>query len=496
MEWVDTLDERPFFLFFHIYEPHTPWTPPPALAARYGKTYDGDVAAADAVIGRLVEALRERDLYERSTVIVLSDHGEGLGDHGETEHGVLLYREDLQVPLLVKLPGNRRAGSSVAEPVQLVDVAPTVLELAGLEPMTPLPGTSLLAVAAEDRRAPEPARAVYAETFHPQLRFGWSGLTSVVMGDHHYIEGGGRGELFDVVDDPAERNDVLRDDRRSYARLRDALRGFDATLDPPFEEAGETRDALAALGYLGGTAPTGGGAEGDLPDPRQRIESLAGLRDAVSMVQREEDQGAIPLLRRATEEIPRSIDAWQFLGLALQRTGAREEAYAAYQKAFELSNGSPLLAGPMGALAFELQLWKDAAALLAVAVEAEPDALEPRLTMTRAYLFDGQLEPALDAARGAVRVAPESAVAHYQLGAVQMGLQDGAAAEVSLRRALELEPDHAGALSDLAVLLMSQGRRIEARAVLERVVVLQRGYPGPRRLLARLVELGPVPGEP
>ncbi|HEX6200568.1 MAG TPA: sulfatase, partial [Thermoanaerobaculia bacterium] len=137
LEWIDTLDERPFFLFFHIYEPHTPWTPPPELAARYGDTYDGDVAAADAVIGRLLAALRERDLYERSTVILLSDHGEGLGDHGEKEHGVLLYREDLQVPLLVKLPGNRRAGSSVAEPVQLVDVAPTVLELAGLEPMTP-----------------------------------------------------------------------------------------------------------------------------------------------------------------------------------------------------------------------------------------------------------------------------------------------------------------------------------------------------------------------
>jgi arylsulfatase A-like enzyme/Flp pilus assembly protein TadD len=492
LEWLDTLDERPFFLLFHIYEPHTPWTPPPELAARYGDTYDGDVAAADAVIGRLVAALRERDLYERSTVIVLSDHGEGLGDHGETEHGVLLYREDLQVPLLVKLPGNRRAGSTVAEPVQLVDVAPTVLELAGLEPMAPLPGTSLLAVAAEDRQAPEPARALYAETFHPQLRFGWSGLTSVVMGDHHYIEGGGRGELFDVVADPAEKNDVLREDRRSYARLRDALRGFDAALEPPFEEEGETRDALAALGYLGGTAS----AEGDLPDPRQRIASLTGLRDAVSMVQRNENEEAIPLLRRATEEIPRSIDAWQFLGLALERTGAAEEAYAVYQKAFELSNGSPLLAGPMGRLAFELQRWKDAAALLALAAEGEPEALEPRLMMTRAYLFDGQLEPALAAAREAVEVAPESAVAHYQLGAVRMGLQDGAAAELSLRRALELEPEHTGALSDLAVLLMSQGRRIEARAVLERLVELQPGNPGPRRMMERLDELGPAQGEP
>lgn len=492
LEWLDTVEERPFFLFFHIYEPHTPWSPPPEIAARYGNTYDGEVAASDAIVARLVEALRERDLYERSTVIVLSDHGEGLGDHGEKEHGILLYREDLQVPLLVKLPGNRRAGATVVEPVQLVDLAPTLLELAGLEPMRPLPGTSLLAIAAEDRQAPETLRSIYAETFHPRLRFGWSELTSVVRGNHHYIEGGGRGELFDLVADPAERNDVLREDRRAYARLRDALRSYDTALDPPFEEESDTREALASLGYLGSTTT----AEGDLPDPRQKIEALAPLRDAVGLVQEEENEEAIPLLRRATEEIPRSIDAWQFLGLALERTGREEEAFAAYQKAFELSNGSPLLAAPMGRLAFELERWMDAAALLSTAVDANPDALEPRLMLTRAHLFAGQLEPALLAARGAVEVAPDSAAAHYQLGAVRMGLQDGAAAEVALRRALEIDPEHTGALSDLAVLLMSQGRRIEARQVLERLIAVQPDNPGPRRLLERLDQLGPTPGEP
>lgn len=492
LEWLDTVEERPFFLFFHIYEPHTPWTPPPEIAARYGDTYDGEVVASDAVVARLVEALRERDLYDRSTVIVLSDHGEGLGDHGEKEHGILLYREDLQVPLLLKLPGNRQAGATVPEPVQLVDLAPTLLELAGLEPMRPLPGTSLLAVAAEDDPAPETPRSIYAETFHPRLRFGWSELTSVVMGDHHYIEGGGRGELFDLVADPAERNDILQEDRRAYARLRDALRSYDTALAPPFEEESDTREALASLGYLGSTTT----AEGDLPDPRQKIEALAPLREAVGLVQEGENEEAIPLLRRATEEIPRSIDAWQFLGLALERTGQKEEAYAAYQEAFELSNGSPLLAAPMGRLAFELGRWTDAAALLAIAVEGNPDALEPRLMMTRAHLFAGQLEPALLAARGAVEVAPDSAAAHYQLGAVRMGLQDGAAAEVSLRRALEIDPEHAGALSDLAVLLMSQGRRIEARQVLERLIAVQPNNPGPRRLLERLDQLGPAPGEP
>jgi len=480
--WLDTVEERPFFLLFHIYEPHTPWEPPPDLAARYGRTYDGEVAAADAVVARLVAALRERGLYESSTVILLSDHGEGLGDHGETEHGILLYRESLQVPLLVKLPGARRAGATVAEPVELTDVMPTLLDLAGAPPPEGLRGLSLLALADPEREPPAAPRPLYAETFHPHLRFGWSGLTSLILGRHHYVEGTDR-ELFDLVADPAERRDLLREEREAYARLRDALDTFDTRLEPPFEEASETREALASLGYLGGAAPA---AEGELPDPRHRIHDLEPLRRAVSWLQEGRTEEALPLLRGATEAIPRSIDAWQFLGLALGRVGRLEEAYAAYEKAFELSNGSPLLAQPMGELALRLRRFEDAAALLAAAVEAEPDELGVRLLHARALLFAGRPDDALAAARGAVELAPDSPEAHYLAGAVLMGRRDLAGAEAELRRALELAPSHPPALSDLAVLLASQGRRDEARALLERLVAAQPENRQAREMLARL----------
>jgi arylsulfatase A-like enzyme/Flp pilus assembly protein TadD len=482
LAWLDTVGERPFFLLFHIYEPHTPWEPPPALAARYGRTYDGDVAAADAVVGRLLAALRERGLYEDSTVILLSDHGEGLGDHGETEHGVLLYRESLQVPLLVKLPGARRAGATVPEPVQLTDVTPTLLELAAAPRPEGLDGVSLLALADPERAEPDTPRALYAETFHPHLRFGWSGLTSVILGRHHYVEGSDR-ELFDLVADPAERRNLLREERAVYARLRDALQGFDPRLEPPFEEASETREALASLGYLGGAAPA---AEGELPDPRHRIADLEPLRRAISWLQEGRNEEALPLLRGAAEAIPRSIDAWQFLGLALDRTGRPEDAYAAYQRAFELSNGSPLLAQPLGELALRLRRFEDAAAFLAAAVEAEPEELGVRLLHARALLFAGRPGDALAAARGAVELAPESPDAHYLVGAIHMGKRELAPAEAGLRRALELAPAHPPALSDLAVLLASQGRRDEARALLERLVAAQPENRQAREMLARL----------
>lgn len=483
LSWLDAVGgERPLFLFFHIYEPHTPWEPPPSVAARYGRTYDGEVAASDAIVGRLVAALRERGLYDGATVIVLSDHGEGLGDHGEEEHGVLLYRESLQVPLLVKLPEGRLAGTGVAEPVQLTDVAPTVLELAGAPRPEALGGLSLLALAGPGREPPAAPRPLYSETFHPHLRFGWSPLTSVILGRHHYVEGTDR-ELFDLVADPGEHRDLLREEREVYARLRDALHAFDTRLERPFEEASETREALAALGYLGGAAPA---AEGELPDPRRRIGDLETLREGVGLLQEGRTEEAIPLLRRATEAIPRSIDAWQFLGLALQRTGRPEEAYDAYQKAFELSNGSPLMAAPMGRLALELGRLDDAAALLEMAVEEEPDELRLRLLWTRAHLFAGRLDDALAAARGAVELAPRDPDARYLLGGVHMGRRELEPAEAELRRALELAPDHPGALSDLAVLLASQGRRDEARELVERLVEVQPGNRGAREMLRRL----------
>lgn len=483
LAWVDGLEAgSPFFLLAHIYEPHTPREPPEPFASRHADPYDGEVAWSSAIVGRFLDALADRGLYEGSTVILLSDHGEGLGDHGEDEHGILLYRESLQVPLLVKLPEARGAGRTTTAPVHLLDVAPTVLALAGVAVPEGLPGTSLLRIAGETAPPEAAARALYAETYHPQLRFGWSPLRSVVLGPHHYIEGADR-ELYDLVGDPVESRNLVREDRRTYAELRDALARFPAQLELPFEESSETREALAALGYLGTTTAA---AEGPLPDPKERIAALAPLREGIGLVHERRHEEAIPLLRRAAEAVPRSVDAWQFLGLAYQETGRAAEGFAAYQQAFELSNGAPHLARPLADLALRLERWPDAAAYLAVAIEESPEDLRLRFLHTRALLFAGELDAALGSAERTAAAAPESPDAHYQLGAVRMGRKDLAGAEAELRRALELGPDHPAALNDLAVLLMSQGRREEAVELLERLVRIQPDNRVARENLARL----------
>ena len=211
LDWLRGAAEKPFFFFFHIYEPHTPYAPPEPFAARYAAApYDGEIAAADAIVGDLLAELKRLEVYDEALVILLSDHGEGLNEHGEEEHGVLLYREAIHVPLLLKLPEGRRAGETVEAPVELTDVLPTVLSLLDLPVPEKLSGRSLLA-------APE-ARRAYSETFYPRLHFGWNELSSLIDRRWHYIEGPDP-ELYDLAADPKETRNLLRGEvaeRRVY----------------------------------------------------------------------------------------------------------------------------------------------------------------------------------------------------------------------------------------------------------------------------------------
>ena len=254
--WVDAHATGPFFYFFHVYEPHVPWDPPEPFRSRYPHPYDGEVAAADAVVGDLLDHLRQKGVYDRAIVIVTSDHGEGLGDHGEDQHSILLYREAIQVPLLLKLPGSLRAGERVTASAQLADIVATVAELVGVEAPRTSSGRSLLRLG-EDGVTP---RALYAETLYPRLQLGWSELRSVVDGRWHYVLGP-RPELYDLVERPA------RDDRPGGARGRAARapagraragaargRRLRRASTPPWPSAWRLSATWARCGTAGGAA--------------------------------------------------------------------------------------------------------------------------------------------------------------------------------------------------------------------------------------------------
>jgi arylsulfatase A-like enzyme/Tfp pilus assembly protein PilF len=332
---------KPFLLFLHLYEPHFPYQPAAPFDRQYSDSpYDGEIATVDAILGRFFDELRRLDVYDRAIVAFTSDHGEGLGEHGEAQHGVFLYRETLQVPLFLKLPGGNRAGSTAQLPAATADIAPTLAQLSGLKSAPRMEGSFLLDLFAENDEN-DPERPIYSETFYPRIHFGWEHLTSLIQGSLHY-QHGPRPELFDLVADPAERTDLAGQERRRAAEFRQALAAYDVPLAAPAAADRETTERLAALGYLAGPSTAVTGA---LTDPREHRPALAMMqRSAVAFAERRFDESA-EILTELLAQQPNMIQPSNMLALSLERAGRAADAAEAYRRALRLAGGnSPDLA--------------------------------------------------------------------------------------------------------------------------------------------------------
>lgn len=393
--WLRSVAGRPFFLFFHIFEPHTPYDPPAEFAARYESAYDGEVAAADAVVGELLDELRSLGVYDEALIVFLSDHGEGLGDHGEDEHGVFLYRSTLQVPLIVKMPGSDRGGETVDRPVQLVDVYPTLISAFGLQLEEHLEGTSLLAVESVENHH----RPIYAETLYPRLHLGWSDLAALVVGRHHYIDAP-RPELYDLLADPGEMNNLVDSKAEVAKELATVLSAYDRRAPAPEATDSETRRMLRALGYVGEATVTDAGV---LPDPKDRIAVLAEIRRAHRFFADGDLASAVPAFRKIVDREPGIEDAWEYLALAQLGLGRPNEASATYLAALEHVPHSKRLALRAATLFLQMGRLDDASVHARRAIPYDPaaaHALLAQVAMARGHLDAAEIE-----ARAALSVA-------------------------------------------------------------------------------------------
>ena len=460
--WLESAAGGPFFLFFHIFEPHLPYAPPEPFASRYASAYDGEIAAADRVVGELLALLRRLGLYDRAAILLMSDHGEGLGDHGEQEHGIFLYREALQVPLLVKLPGGARAGERVRRPVGLVDVHPTVLELAGVEAPPGGAGRSLLGPAEEGAAGD---RAIYSETWYPRLHYGWSELLSLVRGRHHYIEAP-RPELYDLEADPRQRRDLLRRRPALADELRRELAAYAVDLAPPLPATDEARRRLRALGYLGG----GVRATGELPDPKARIASLVGLKRGFEHYRRGEPALAVPAFREVLAENPGIVDGWEYLARSLRRLGRLRESAEAYRGALAAAGDQPYLVNALARTLSEIGEQAAAATELERLLGQAAGDAEAHETLGLVRLRQGRWQEARVASRRAVDLDPERPEAWNNLG---VALYSGGRREEALEaweRAVALDPDLWDVLYNLGTSAAELGRAAQARRALERFV--------------------------
>jgi arylsulfatase A-like enzyme/Flp pilus assembly protein TadD len=474
-KWIGAHASQPFFYFFHIYEPHVPYE---------SGSYDGDIAAADAIVGKFLSFLKSSGLYDRALIIITSDHGEGLGDHGEAQHSILIYREDLQVPLFVKLPQSMNAGQERNEVARLTDIAPTILDAAGASDTT---ATSLLLL--------PKSRRIYSESLYPRYHFGWSELRSLTDGRWHYIDSP-RPELYDITRDPQEKHDLSASERRIASSMRNDLAQFGRDVPTIGEVDPDTAAKLASLGYIGSTHNR---ESGPLPNPRDEIGRVEELRSAL------QSNDPIASLRALIARDPRMVEVWVELARTLAERGRIDEAIDAYKQALAHSRvvepdvalslaeleadrgdvaGAEKIANAWRAMSRRRAdailvraalTRKDVAPALQIANEAAsaPDA-EPldMLLVADVQIARGDYDAALQAVDAASRRAGQLEIAKvYRLeflrgdALARMGRVDEARA--AYRREIALYPNDAHAYANLAVLELVSGDRKSSNDLLQ-----------------------------
>ena len=266
--WLDRADQRPFLLWTHLYDAHQPYEPAEPFASQISNRYIAEIAFADAQLGRLLDTLDRRGLAKRTVVVVLADHGESLGERGERDHGIFLYDNVMQIPMLIRAPGV--AATRVTAIARIIDVMPTILELAGL-PARHGDGRSLSPL----MRGADDHREAYAESLYPR-RIGWSALASLRDDRYKFIEAP-KPELYDLDADPFEQQNIAATRTSTVEAMRrrlEAIASASATTSKPAPVSKELRERLAALGYASSSG-AGNTKDRDLPDPKDCMAALA-----------------------------------------------------------------------------------------------------------------------------------------------------------------------------------------------------------------------------
>jgi len=466
LDWLGKNRGSKFFLWMHLYDPHYPYRPPAPYSEQYkDRLYDGEIAFADAQVGRLIAYLKAKDLYRNTLIVLTGDHGESLGEHGEKTHGLFIYNATLHVPVIVHLPG-ASAAKVIPELVSLTDLMPTVLQALKIEAPSQVQGRSLLALLTTKRE--EDARNLYAETFLPRLHFNWSELRSVETEKYQFIQAP-KPELYDLATDPRETRNLFAEKKavsdELQARLSTLVRQYSADqelaektgLDPALMER------LKSLGYAGFSGGSNSiTTDKSLPDPKGRIQVYELISDAIAQSQHGEYQDSTDKLTAALKTEPASVPVHYLLGLNYYRLHEFAKAVEEFQRVLQLSPDYELATFQLGLAYARTGDFDRSIQMLKHALELDGTNFLAAYNLGAAYLKKEMIPEAAAAFRQSATIYPEYAQAHRALGELLLyqGQVDEALAE--LRRAAELNPRDPGTHAALAKALLAKGLNAEA----------------------------------
>jgi len=496
--WLNSHVDPKLFMFVHMYEPHRPYEPPAEFKDL--APYDGEIAAADAAVGTLLAELRRHDWYDSATIAVVADHGEGLGDHGEEEHGLFLYEPTIRVPFIVKLPKERGAGRRVPTPVQHIDLLPTFGAAAGFKTPAALRGRNLLPVATG--RGMLAAQGIYSEAMMSRYHFGWSELTSLTDERYKFIRAP-KAELYDLDLDHAEATNLLTDRVQVVQAMRTGLEALIAGrgVDAPRSVSSEDRERLAALGYIGSSA-VGAEVSGlTLPDPKDRSDVREAFVLAARAIGNLKFVEAADRLKWITTKDPGMSDAWNQYAQVLIRLGRDADAFKAYQEMLKLKpNAAPVLLDAATVL-MKLQRYDEARAHALAAVSGE--AVTAHQVLAKIALAQHNPEEALKEAAAAEQADPTLPMSDFVQGVLLHGKAQKdpskyAEAIPFFQRAAQKIKGRTIQLNDvnyyLGDCLAQVGRVEEAEAAFRQEIALFPNLIRARNGLAMLYEAGGQPG--
>ncbi|HTM41557.1 MAG TPA: sulfatase-like hydrolase/transferase [Terriglobales bacterium] len=474
--WLNRHPDGPFFLWLHFYDPHDPYDPPPPFKTRYASSpYDGEIAYVDSAVGRLLAALRTRGLYQDALLVVVADHGEAFGEHGELSHGLLLYDDTVHVPLLIKLPGERAHHLAVESRVGLVDIAPTLLEELGISPPPVMQGASLLesmkrvasqAITARSRPASAADRPEYAETDYPHRAFGWSSLRSWRAGKYLYIDAPER-ELYDQSSDPGDLHnlaagapavaDAMAAQLEAFRRKTSRAGGAQTVLTP--QQAAQ----LQALGYVSSGSSKPETEEKRGADPKEKVAISNSLHKALLETEEQHYREAIPLLEQVLQAEPGIAIANLQLGRAWNSLGEYAKAVPWLQKAVELTPQAADAHYELGAALGEMGDWEGSAKQMQAAIAQDPNSDALHFYLGSAYEESGRIADAMKEYQTAARLNPDNYRANLLLGRLLAMQNQAAEALPYLKKAVQLQPQSADAHKFLGNVYTVLGDEAKAR---------------------------------
>jgi arylsulfatase A-like enzyme/Flp pilus assembly protein TadD len=480
----------PFFAWLHLYDPHEPYRPPRPFRDLFpDRPYDGELAFDDAVVASVLDTLGRLGRQENTLVVVIGDHGESLGDHGEETHSMFVYESAIRVPFVLWRPGVVPAGRVVNEPVRAVDLAPTVLDLLGAPALDGAEGRSLVPLIQGKGAGRTPA--VYAETYLPQLYMNWAPLRAIRDERFKLIEAP-RPELYDLSRDPGETRNLYLEQADTARALEKELGRWTSSGVGTMSVGGLDREAiekLAALGYVGaGAEPAAAGPGERRADPKDVIATFNRLRRANTAVRDRRFEEALPVLREVLRDDPRNAFARVVMGSALMGMDRYAEAISWFQKYLELVPTSSYAHHWIAVCHLKRGDQHNALREAAAALAIDPRFSDARILRGGILAARGQHDAAIVELKTAVETDPAKPMLRLDLAKVLAEGGRPAEARAEYEALLKIRSDDPAALVGLGVLEVKAGALDEAARRFRRALEISPRYSDARFDLARVLE--------